>query len=129
MGTILLVILILVLIGAMPTWPYSRGWGDPPTSGSGLVLLILIILAEGQRQSRRAVSHGIRIAESSGSRFKACQNFVIRFGEEANTFDLQGFANLGQIDAQRCQRLGVDVRAVHAVHQTGCGDAVAAECA
>jgi hypothetical protein len=44
MGTILLVILILVLIGAMPTWPYSRGWGYAPSGGIGLVLLILIIL-------------------------------------------------------------------------------------
>jgi hypothetical protein len=44
MGTILLVILILVLIGAMPTWPYSRGWGYAPSGGIGLVLLLLIIL-------------------------------------------------------------------------------------
>jgi Protein of unknown function (DUF3309) len=44
MGTILLVILILLLIGAIPAWPYSRGWGYGPSGGVGLVLLILIIL-------------------------------------------------------------------------------------
>jgi hypothetical protein len=44
MGTILLVILILLLIGAIPAWPYSRGWGYGPSGGVGLVVLILIIL-------------------------------------------------------------------------------------
>jgi hypothetical protein len=44
MGTILLVILILLLIGALPTWPYSSGWGYFPSGGLGLVVLILIIL-------------------------------------------------------------------------------------
>ncbi|PYI61578.1 MAG: DUF3309 domain-containing protein [Verrucomicrobia bacterium] len=45
MGTILLVILILLLIGALPAWPYSSGWGYWPSGGLGLILLILIILA------------------------------------------------------------------------------------
>jgi hypothetical protein len=44
MGTILLVILILLLIGAIPAWPYSRSWGYGPSGGVGLVVLILIIL-------------------------------------------------------------------------------------
>jgi Protein of unknown function (DUF3309) len=44
MGTILLIILILLLIGVLPTWPYSSGWGYYPSGGLGLVLLILIIL-------------------------------------------------------------------------------------
>jgi Protein of unknown function (DUF3309) len=44
MGTILLVILILLLIGALPTWPYSSGWGYYPSGGLGLIVLILIIL-------------------------------------------------------------------------------------
>jgi hypothetical protein len=44
MGTILLVILILLLVGALPTWPYSAGWGYYPSSGLGIVLLILIVL-------------------------------------------------------------------------------------
>jgi hypothetical protein len=44
MGTILVIILILLLIGALPTWPYSTGWGYYPSGGLGLVLLILIIL-------------------------------------------------------------------------------------
>ncbi|HEU5312966.1 MAG: DUF3309 domain-containing protein [Verrucomicrobia bacterium] len=45
MGTILLIILILLLIGALPAWPYSSGWGYWPSGGLGLILLILIILA------------------------------------------------------------------------------------
>ncbi|OLB30563.1 MAG: DUF3309 domain-containing protein [Acidobacteria bacterium] len=44
MGTILIIILILLLIGALPTWPYSSAWGYYPSSGLGLVLLIIIIL-------------------------------------------------------------------------------------
>lgn len=44
MGTILLVILILLLVGALPTWPYSSGWGYYPSGGVGLVVLILIVL-------------------------------------------------------------------------------------
>jgi hypothetical protein len=45
MGTILLIILILLLIGALPAWHYSSGWGYRPSGGLGLILLILIILA------------------------------------------------------------------------------------
>jgi hypothetical protein len=45
MRTILLVVLILLLLGALPTWPYSTGWGYYPSGGLGLVLLIVIILA------------------------------------------------------------------------------------
>lgn len=44
MSTILIVILILLLLGALPTWPYSSGWGYYPSGGLGLVLLILIVL-------------------------------------------------------------------------------------
>jgi hypothetical protein len=44
MGTILLILLILLLVGALPTWPYSSGWGYYPSGGLGLVLLIIIIL-------------------------------------------------------------------------------------
>lgn len=44
LGTILLVILILILVGALPTWPYSSGWGYYPSGGLGLVLIIVIIL-------------------------------------------------------------------------------------
>jgi hypothetical protein len=43
-GTILLIILILALLGALPTWGYSSGWGYFPSGGLGLVLLIVIIL-------------------------------------------------------------------------------------
>ncbi|HEY1180829.1 MAG TPA: DUF3309 family protein [Rhodocyclaceae bacterium] len=44
LGTILLILLILMLIGALPAWPHSSGWGYGPTGGIGLVLLIVIIL-------------------------------------------------------------------------------------
>jgi hypothetical protein len=44
LGTILLVILILLLLGAIPAWPYSRGWGYYPSGGIGLLLLILIVI-------------------------------------------------------------------------------------
>ncbi|HTN01797.1 DUF3309 family protein [Planctellipticum variicoloris] len=44
LSTILIVILILMLLGAMPTWNYSRNWGAAPSGGIGLILLILIIL-------------------------------------------------------------------------------------
>jgi hypothetical protein len=44
MSTILIVILILLLIGALPTWGYSSGWGYWPSGGLGLVLLILVLL-------------------------------------------------------------------------------------
>jgi hypothetical protein len=44
LGTILLIILIIILIGALPTWPYSSGWGYYPSSGLGLVLIIILIL-------------------------------------------------------------------------------------
>ena len=43
-GTNLLIVLILLLIGALPAWPHSRGWGYGPTGGLGLVVLVLVIL-------------------------------------------------------------------------------------
>jgi hypothetical protein len=43
-GTILLIILILLLVGAVPVWPYSTAWGYYPSGGLGIVLLIIIIL-------------------------------------------------------------------------------------
>jgi len=45
MRTILLIILVLLLLGALPAWPYSTGWGYYPSGGLGLILIILIILA------------------------------------------------------------------------------------
>ena len=44
MGTILLIVLILLLIGALPSWPYSSSWGYYPSGGLGLVLLVIIVL-------------------------------------------------------------------------------------
>jgi hypothetical protein len=45
LSTILIVVLILLLIGALPTWPYSSGWGYYPGGGLGLILIIVVILA------------------------------------------------------------------------------------
>jgi hypothetical protein len=44
LGTLLIIVLVLALIGSLPAWPYSRGWGYYPSGGLGLVVLILIIL-------------------------------------------------------------------------------------
>ena len=44
MGTLLLLILLLILLGALPTWPYSRDWGYYPTGGVGLALVIVLML-------------------------------------------------------------------------------------
>ena len=44
LGTILLIVLILMLIGAMPTWPHSKGWGYAPTGGLGLLVIIILVL-------------------------------------------------------------------------------------
>lgn len=44
LGTVLLIILVLLLVGAFPTWPHSRGWGYAPSGGIGLVVLVLLIL-------------------------------------------------------------------------------------
>lgn len=44
LGTILLVVLILMLIGVIPTWPHSKGWGYGPSGGLGLVVIILVVL-------------------------------------------------------------------------------------
>jgi hypothetical protein len=44
LGTVLLIILILLLLGALPTWPYSTGWGYYPSGGFGLIELLLVIL-------------------------------------------------------------------------------------
>jgi hypothetical protein len=44
LGTVLVILLVLMLIGALPTWPHSRNWGYGPTGGLGLVLIILVVL-------------------------------------------------------------------------------------
>jgi hypothetical protein len=44
LGTILLIILILILIGALPTWPHSSGWGYYPSGGVGLILIVIVVL-------------------------------------------------------------------------------------
>ena len=45
MGTILIIILVLLLLGALPTWPYSGSWGYYPSGGLGLILIIVVVLA------------------------------------------------------------------------------------
>jgi len=44
LGTVLVVLLVLMLIGALPTWPHSRNWGYGPTGGLGVVLTVLVVL-------------------------------------------------------------------------------------
>jgi len=44
LGTILLIVLILLLVGALPTWPHSRSWGYAPMGGLGLVVLVIVVL-------------------------------------------------------------------------------------
>jgi len=44
LGTILLVVLLLLLIGALPTWPYSAGWGYYPSGGAGTLLIVILVL-------------------------------------------------------------------------------------
>jgi hypothetical protein len=46
LGTILLIVLLLLLVGALPTWPHSRSWGYGPTGGLGLVVVVLILLVQ-----------------------------------------------------------------------------------
>jgi Protein of unknown function (DUF3309) len=45
LSTVLIVVLVLALIGALPTWPYSSGWGFYPSGGLGIVVLVLLVLA------------------------------------------------------------------------------------
>jgi hypothetical protein len=45
MSTIVLILLVLLLVGALPSWPYSRGWGYYPSGGLGLVLVIVLLMA------------------------------------------------------------------------------------
>jgi len=44
LGTILIIVLVLLLLGALPSWPYSTGWGYYPSSGLGLILIIVVVL-------------------------------------------------------------------------------------
>jgi hypothetical protein len=44
LGTILLIVLVLILLGVIPTWPYSRGWGYAPSGIVGVILVVLLIL-------------------------------------------------------------------------------------
>ena len=44
LGTVLIIVLVLMLLGALPTWPYSTGWGYYPSGGLGLILLILVVM-------------------------------------------------------------------------------------
>jgi len=44
LGTILIIVLVLLLLGALPTWPHSRGWGYYPSGGLGLILVIVVVL-------------------------------------------------------------------------------------
>ena len=69
LGTILLVVLILMLIGAFPTWPHSQSWGYLPSGGLGLLLLIVIILLVlgscSQRVRQRSTHMAVRRIDSA----------------------------------------------------------------
>ena len=52
LGLVLIILLLLLLIGSLPSWPYSSGWGYYPSGGLGLLLIVLIILALMNRGSR-----------------------------------------------------------------------------
>jgi Protein of unknown function (DUF3309) len=45
LSTVLIVVLVLALVGALPTWPYSSGWGFYPSGGLGIIVLVLLVLA------------------------------------------------------------------------------------
>jgi hypothetical protein len=51
LGTILLIIIVLMLVGAIPSWPHSRAWGYGPSGGLGLVLLIVLVLVNSEHQN------------------------------------------------------------------------------
>jgi Protein of unknown function (DUF3309) len=73
LGTILLIILIVILIGALPSWPYSSGWGYYPSGGIGLVLVIILILVcwagSSDRRRRRAGEAGAASRHGTGVGF------------------------------------------------------------
>ena len=58
LGTILLIVLVLLLIGAIPSWPHSRGWGYGPSGGLGLVVLILIVHVQSISYAKCQKWHG-----------------------------------------------------------------------
>ena len=72
LSTILIIVLILLLIGALPTWPYSSGWGYYPGGGLGLVLIIVIVLAlSGRIRSSDSVIASQRARAKSRSPMQA----------------------------------------------------------
>ena len=75
MGTILLIILILLLIGAFPTWPYSSGWGYYPSGGIGLILIIVLVLVlvgriYALRQSKKPAAASRPFSKHSAQRWR-----------------------------------------------------------
>src|SRR5439155_18239049 len=68
LSTVLIVILVLALIGALPTWPYSSGWGYYPSGGLGIVVLVvLVLLLTGRLQKEALVSKDKSLVIKSGS--------------------------------------------------------------
>lgn len=55
-GMILLILLVLMLVGVLPTWPHSRQWGFGPSGGLGLILLVIVVLLHSGRSSQSAKS-------------------------------------------------------------------------
>ena len=81
LGTILLIVLVLLLVGALPTWPHSRSWGYGPTGGLGLVLIIVLVLlgrffesrARGRTSDavKKLIGLGASVAVETGAGFGA----------------------------------------------------------
>ena len=78
-GTILLIILILILVGALPAWPHSQAWGYGPSGGLGLVVVILLILIYSAKSSRKKGIDYETVAESYGGCFfvRCCSDFSL----------------------------------------------------
>ena len=79
LGTILLIILILLLVGALPTWPHSSGWGYYPSGGLGLILIIVLILVLMGRISASRARHK-RWGRGRSATFPAGRHHVVGGG-------------------------------------------------
>jgi hypothetical protein len=84
MYTILLIVLVLLLVGALPTWPYSTGWGYYPSGGLGLVLVIVLVLVLMGRVTthrcwKEAILHNVVLSGREGDREFRLADFLIAF--------------------------------------------------
>ena len=91
MITILLILLILMLVGAFPSWPYSRGWGYYPSGGIGLIVLIVVVLLlvgagyvllTSERRRNRRLTRPVRRVAAAGARDQGKAGVVTMVGGE-----------------------------------------------